>query len=181
MTELEDKLTTLRACYEAIEWASIQEGSFQESWDKCERPDWMLWLLRRSKANHKEFVLVNCKIVRSVLGYIPEEKRPLKTIQVTEAWVREEATSKEVEEAMLEAFHAAEHSDAYFRSTAYYVAYAAYDVARAAIAYHAGGAVYYVAEAKASITGSYSNEAKEESYINSAKVIREFFPDAPDF
>ena len=88
-------LNKLGACLEAVEWASHFK-TLQEVWDKCERGDWMLWLLgeqaggSRSKS-FKKLVITTCKCARLSLKYIPKkEKRPLAAIQTAEKWARGE-------------------------------------------------------------------------------------------
>ena len=201
MTRLETKLNTIDACGEAIDWASTQKGSFQKSWDKCPRGDWLLWLLVRSKSDNKKIVLASCKIARTVLKYIPTvEKRPLVAIQTAEAWVRGEATLEEVREASSSsassAVYAAQANAAYYAAyasaaasadAAYYAAYAsaaasadaAYYAAYASAAANAADA----AEAAAAYAAANTNyvAAKEKSLLKSSKIIRKFFPKAPRF
>ena len=172
MTRLEKKLNTI-ACPEAIEWASSQKGSFQDAWDKCPRGDWMLWLLGRTKADHKKLVLVNCKIARTVLRYVPEdEKRPLRAIKTAEAWVKGKATLEEVKKS------------AYASNAAVYVA--ADDADAAFAAANAYAAAAYAADASyntAYYAASYANAAYNtaKSLLNSANIIRELFPKPPRF
>ena len=185
MTKLEKKLNTIDACPEALDWASSQKGSFQESWDKCERADWMSWLLNTTGSDHKKMVLVSCEIARTVLKYVPNnEKRPLEAIQVTEAWVRGEATLDEVRRARRTVSSAASSfakaatdddaaTDSFYAIYATYVAtcYATCDSSSEA---SAADAASYAAD-------TYSGEARKKSLINSAKIIRNFFPKPPRF
>ena len=125
MSKLVNKLKTLGACYEALDWASFQKGSFQDAWDECPRGDWMLWLLSMSKPDHKKIILASCKIARTVLKYVPkDEKRPLKAIQTTEAWAKGKATLKKVQDASNAAYLAASSASAAAAeaSSAYYAA-----------------------------------------------------------
>lgn len=43
--ELITHLQRLGACYEAILWTQQQDGSAAQIWAKCERADWLLWLV----------------------------------------------------------------------------------------------------------------------------------------
>ena len=185
MTKLENKLNTILACDEAIEWASTQKGSFQKSWDKCPRGDWLLWLLGRSKSDNNKIVLASCKISRTVLKYIPKgEKRPLVAIQTAEAWVRGEATLEEVKKAS----SAASDADNYAACNAAAYAFASaasaaeYAAAAAAAACNAADAANYAADAAnyAAAEASYA-EDRRGSLLNSANIIRELFPNAPKF
>lgn len=98
------RLIYLEACPDAIVWTS-NYTTFQEAWDKCERPDWMLWIAgkmadKRGCSVRKEIVFCACKCARTSLKYLPKgEKRPLKAILTAEAWTRGEATLKEVKTA----------------------------------------------------------------------------------
>ena len=171
MSKLENKLNTIDACQKAIDWASTQKGSFQKSWDKCPRADWLLWLLGRSKSDRKKIVLASCKIARTVLKYVPDgEERPLVAIQTTEAWVEGKATLEEVKESA----HAAADADAADAAEAACnaAAHAAYSAYSAAAAHAADSAAYYAANAATN---------REESLLNSAKIVREFFPKPPLF
>ena len=83
------------ACKEAMEWAE-QFGSLSEAWSKCERGDWMLWLLGRKAGppkseSRKKLVLAACQCARLALPYVKKgEARPLKAIEMSEAWARGE-------------------------------------------------------------------------------------------
>jgi len=37
-----------RACVHARAWVNKQRGTPQQLWEKCDRPDWIRWLYRRS-------------------------------------------------------------------------------------------------------------------------------------
>ena len=45
--ELLQKMRGLKACNEAMEWIASTPGTAAELWQKCERGDWMWWLLIR--------------------------------------------------------------------------------------------------------------------------------------
>ena len=86
-------LKKLGACLEAIEWAE-QFNSAQEAWDRCERGDFMLWLLGKQSGppkskSRKKLVLTACKCARLALRHVPkDEKRPLKAIQTAEKYAK---------------------------------------------------------------------------------------------
>ena len=48
-----DELETLNSCKEGLTWAKSQP-SLAEAWEKCERSDWMWWLLKRLNKCPKE-------------------------------------------------------------------------------------------------------------------------------
>lgn len=83
----------MRACEEALVWAK-QFATIDEAWAKCERGDWMLWLLGKlvgepDTDSRKKLVLTVCKCARLALPYVKKgEVRPLKAIETTEAWAR---------------------------------------------------------------------------------------------
>ena len=146
MNALQNHLTTLRACPEAIEWAGTY-SSLQDAWDACERADWLLWYAARRGADRKAIVLAACACARTALPHIPPgEDRPRIAIETTEAWARGDATLADVRAAANAAAYAAAYADA-----AAYAAYAANAAAYAA-AYadaYAAAAAAYAADATA--------------------------------
>lgn len=54
------RLDGLAACYDSLNYLSKQE-SFQVAWDRCDHPDWLIWLLGRTgfgkpdSAEHRKF------------------------------------------------------------------------------------------------------------------------------
>ena len=48
-----EQLKTLKPCEEGLTWAS-QYRTLQEAWEKCQRSDWMWWLLRKLDKCPKE-------------------------------------------------------------------------------------------------------------------------------
>ena len=54
------------ACRPAIGWLEDSNiRSIQEAWDKCERPDWLLWLNEKFDLfTHKQMRLMACRFVR---------------------------------------------------------------------------------------------------------------------
>ena len=86
----------MRACEEALVWADGY-ASLDEAWAKCERGDWMLWLLGKlsgepDSASRKKLVLVACQCARLALPYVePGDGKPLKTIETAEAWAKGES------------------------------------------------------------------------------------------
>ena len=145
-------LKTLRACEEAVEWAS-QYPTLQAAWEACERGDWMLWLLGKSCGNtgsekHKQVVLLACKCARLALKHVPRgEDRPRIAIETAERWTRGAATLEEVRDAYYYAYDAADSAAhaAYYAYDAAYYAYDAYYYAYYA-AYYAYYYAYYAAD-----------------------------------
>ena len=200
MTRLEKKLNTIDACNEAIAWSKSQRVSLQESWNKCHRGDWMLWLLYMSQSDQNKMVLVNCKIARTVLKYVPkDEERPLKAIKTTEAWIKlkckgnvtGQVTLEDVKTARREVstcssfaagalvstvFYAAEA--AYFATVDSYISYKTVNTAYASADY---AACAFSAASLAAFSSATAKNACQRSYLNSAKIVREFFPNPPKF
>jgi hypothetical protein len=85
------ELQQLGACIDALRWGK-DYPTLQEAWVKCERGDWMLWLLGKLSGKpmsdeRKKLVLIACQCARLSLKYVkPGETRPLKAIELASAW-----------------------------------------------------------------------------------------------
>ena len=131
----------LGACEEALGWA---EGyrTLDEAWAKCERGDWMLWLLGNLSGppesdSRKKLVLAACQCARLALPYVlAGELRPLRAIETAESWAKGEGniTLADVRKAANDVYAA--HAAAYATYAAHAAAYAAY-AANDAYAAHA--------------------------------------------
>src|SRR3990167_7344666 len=91
------KIQQLGACKQAIEFVKTCESPVH-AWNTCTRADWMLWLIGNTmdvEAERKTLVTIACECARLALPYT-KDPRVLKCIEVTEAWVRGEATVKQV-------------------------------------------------------------------------------------
>ncbi len=107
----------LGACSAALKWADNYK-SLNEAWAKCERGDWMLWLLGQLSDNpesesRKKLVLVACQCARLSLCYVSEgESCPLKAIESAESWARGEnsVTLQEVRAATYAAAYVAAYA-----------------------------------------------------------------------
>ncbi len=124
--ELTGPLERMGACREAREWCGTQPD-LASAWANCRRGDWMLWLAGKAckggpwSDDRKPVVLAACACARLALKYVPPgESRPLRCIEVTQAWCRGEATKEQVLEVRRNAY------------AAYAAAYAAYAAADAA-------------------------------------------------
>ena len=120
-----DYLKSLDACDDAVKW-SADYRSLSDCWQKCERSDWMMWLLRKTdKISKKQAVTYAIWCAESVIGEFekkyPEDDRPRDATEAAKKWVDE--PSEENRDA---AAYAARAADA-----AYYAARAA-DAADAA-------------------------------------------------
>ena len=120
-------ISRLGACKDAMEWAESYD-SLPEAWAACERGDWMLWLLGRlsgepGSEGRRKLVLTTCQCARLALPYVVEgEERPRKTIEVTEAWAKNEGgiTLEDIQNAAEGAAYAAKGAASH---AAAYVAY----------------------------------------------------------
>ena len=127
-------LENLNACHKAIEWAK-QFNTLQETWDNCERGDWMLWLLGKQAGppgskSRKKLVLSACKCARLSLKHVSkDEKRPLKAIQTAEKYAKgiKGVTLQNVRDAANAANAAYAAAAAAYAADAAYAAYAAAD------------------------------------------------------
>ena len=140
------QLEKLGACQEAIDW--LKNGNFktfQEAWDKCERGDWMLWLLGKlcgspRTKSRKKLALCSCDCAWLVRKYATgKTKKPFyNAIKTTRSLANgKETTVQEVRDAAHVAYAAG-------NVVAYAVAYAATDAAA-----HASNAAAYAAGAAA--------------------------------
>lgn len=161
------------ACDEARHWLRYQRGTLQDAWDRCDRADWMLWLLgKEGMCDRRTLVLTACACARTALVHVPEgEQRPRKAIETAEAWARGDATIEEVLGAA-HAAHAANAANAY--------AYAAYYAANdAASVHYAASASVHAANAYA-----YANASAAYAYMASlreqAAIVRQHVPHPPE-
>ena len=160
-----NKLQSLDVCSDAIKWVRTQKNR-TDAWRNCERADWMLWLIGRiikTIKQRKKLVIVACQCARTALKYVPEdEKRPLKAIQITEAWANNDPTVTlgDVRNAGDAAYatDAAAYAATYAVCTADAAAYAA---TYAAYAAYAAGADY------------------EKAQKSLAEIVRKYYPNPP--
>ena len=165
-------LEKLNACSEAVAWARTQP-SRQIAWDKCERGDWMLWILdrtrKRNSPTHRKLVLTACACARLSLKYVTKgERRPLIAIQTAERWARGLATIQEVRMAAYAANAVAAGGGA--AAAAAYAAVDA-DAAYAAVDAVAAAAAYAAVDAAAA--------ARANTLKRCAAIVRKYFPKPP--
>ena len=156
MNALQNHLTTLGACPEAIEWVGAY-SSLQDAWDACERADWLLWYAARRGVDRKLLVRAACACARTALLHIPPgEDRPRIAIEMAERWASgaPAATLKDLRAAADAANAAADAAYAYA-----YAAYAAADAAYAYAAAYAANAAAYAANAAADAAYAYAYAA----------------------
>jgi len=192
------ELVKLDACQEAVDW-SQQFETFEEAWSRCERGDWMLWLMGKRAGepdsdSRRQLVLAACQCARLALPYVQKgEERPLKAIETAEKWARREdnITLKDVEAAAHAAYaaHAAARAAANAAYAAVYAVSAADAAANAAA--NAGANAFYAAHAaaRAAANAAYAavyavsaaaNAANAAARLDVLKqcadILREYFP-----
>jgi len=122
------KMETLNACADALEWIQMNSSNPEKLWNECERGNWLLWLVSKLDIDRKRLVLAACQCARLVKHLMTDE-RSIKAIEVAEAWASGEATEDELRLAAADAAYAAD-------AAAYAAAYAA-DAVADAVAYAA--------------------------------------------
>ena len=158
MNEYVKKLIALGACIEGLKWFRQQESP-QAAWQNFERPNWMLWLIGKTRYERKRMTWVACQFARLAL---PHATSPavLACIETTEAWVDGKATVEQVREARRRCYAAA-----------YAYAAAAYAYAAAAYAAYAAYATAYATAAAAA--------TKKKVQLECCGIIRSIWPEVP--
>ena len=160
MSKLQDMLSEMNACGDAESWVS--KRTLKQAWTKCERADWMLWLVgkmcehpQRKKLGwptRKQVVLAACDCAETSLRFVPDgEERPAGAIRVTRAWCHGRATLQQVCAA----------ADAAYAAAGAAASYAAYAADAAGI----GSAAAYAAAA-------YADDARCLAHKTMCKLIR---------
>ncbi len=171
----------MEPCGDALEWAEGYD-TIEEAWEKCERGDWMLWLLEKLSGDpkseaRKKLVLIACRCARLSLPCVKKgEKRPRKAIETAEAWAHGGVgvTLEDVRTAAAAAYAAYAAAYAAAAYAAYAAAYAAYAAHAAAYAAHAAA---YAAYAAADATDA--ADARWSTLKKCADIVREYYPEAP--
>jgi len=172
------RLEATGACHEAVEWARKQP-SRQAAWDKCDRGDWLLWILgytcKPNSAQHKRLVLAACKCARLSLRHVPKgENRPLAAIRTAERWSAGMATIEEVRDAVADAYNAA--ADAYNAASSAAAARPA-NAAALAAAFAADATVN--ATANVTLAAAFAADTRVKTLRRCAIIVRKHFPKPP--
>ena len=98
------------ACSEAVKWAGNYK-TMHEAWEKCERPDWMLWAAKRlnlftKKQSVKLAIIFAERVLPKFEAKYPEDKRPRRAIQAAKRWLK--SPTKKNQSAAYDASAAAE-------------------------------------------------------------------------
>lgn len=85
--DLISKLRKLDACPEATAWCEQQALPLSELWQRCDKPQWLLWLAGAVKIDQPTIVRCAADCARTALKYVPkDELRPLRAIEAAEKW-----------------------------------------------------------------------------------------------
>ena len=120
-----EKLLSLNACSEAVEWAG--DKTIKEIWDTCHRGDWMLWLFVRTNKTEDDFRLLTLTKghCANTVRRLMKDPRSTNAVDVAIKFGEGTATREELNAA----YAAAAAYAAYAAAGAAYAAYAA-DAAR---------------------------------------------------
>jgi hypothetical protein len=154
MTQLQDRLASLGACFDALTWVHYRTA--QSAWDECESPDWMLWWAARTPANSRQqIVLVACACAELVLHLVPAgEDRPRQAIEAARLWAKNPTIENKSKVRIA----------AYAAHAAAYAAYAAYAAHAAAYAAHAAAYAAYAAADTAYAAADTAHAAADTAY-----------------
>lgn len=72
MKHWSNTLIEMNACSDAIEWSQTQR-SLAVAWDKCERGDWMFWLLARCPHDHRLLVRAAALCAETAIQHVDNE------------------------------------------------------------------------------------------------------------
>jgi hypothetical protein len=120
------KLKQMNACPQALTYLKRQ-GSYQKAWKRCDRGDWMLWLLGKvldeeNKTEFRKLTLAKARCAKLVAD-LTNNKYSKKAIEVAEDFGLGEATREELDSAAAKAFVYAT-TDATFTSTSSFADFA---------------------------------------------------------
>ena len=90
--KVSEQLKAWGACADGYKLAVANCSTMAEVWDKCERGDWLIWLLRKNGwTDHAEKVRVAVVCAEHVLILFerkyPDDKRSRKAIEAAKAWI----------------------------------------------------------------------------------------------
>ena len=162
-----------KACREGLAWLSSY-ATAAEAWENCDRGDWMIWALHKTKkADKKMLVTLAIKCAERVLPIYEEKyksKAPRNAIKAAKKWVRYPTEENKKAAAAADAAADAAAADAAAADAAADAAYAAAYAAAAAAAAAAYAAYAAAAAAYAAYAAAASSRKKEREY--QAQMIR---------
>jgi len=105
-------LTRHEACGEAITWKGNRD--FVATWNECQRPEWMLWILERVPCDQSKLRLLACDFVRRTpladgrqLWDLLTDERSRNAVVIAERYAVGKATDEELAAAWDAAWNAA--------------------------------------------------------------------------
>ena len=96
-TSVITKFNKMAPCKEAVIWAKAQPNK-QAAWDRCERGDWMLWLLGKlsgppESKKRKKLVLCTCDCAATAIKYSGKHRKVIEnTIKTARSWAHGKAS-----------------------------------------------------------------------------------------
>lgn len=172
-------LKEMKACEEGLEWADAQTD-YRTAWKNCERADWMLWTASKLNVDLRKIMLAKVACARTV-QHLMKDERSLAALDVAEKFGKGEATSEELDAAVLAAVLAAEAvGEAVDYATAEAPAAEAAIYTAAALAAEAADASIYAADAYAAdaatafaAADAYAAEAADvyQAYLEALKEM----------
>jgi hypothetical protein len=165
------QLLDLSPCRDGLEFAESYGFDFAKIYETCHRGDWLIWLLRKSKAiDEPQAVLIACERAERVLAIYekknPKDLRPRQAIEAAREWAKNPTQENSTKCSAYAAAYAATYTYAY--------AYADADAAYAA-AYAATYAAAYAYADAAADAAAYA-AAKNAEMKWQADKIRELVP-----
>jgi hypothetical protein len=169
---LHQLLESLGACHEAVEWSRKYGLDYETAWQKCQRSDWMLWLLAKTDCGDTTYRKIAIDCAAAVLHIFekgrPGDYRPRKAIEAARAYLAGACTLDELRGAYAAA------AAAYVAANAAAAADADADAAAAADAdADAADAASYASYAAAAASyASYAAAAIAPMHVTCADIIR---------
>jgi hypothetical protein len=187
MTHWTDALVKLKACHDAVEWASTQPD-LATAWRECKRGDWMLWLLGKLEHSdpwsegRKRFVrcAVECAAeAEPYEGSGATGRMAARCRRAVLAWTRGEATSEDVINAQDAAWAAANAASYAAADAACVYAVDAADAAATAAADAAYDAAYAASDAAYAADEKHDVDVRYRILARCADIVRSHYPDPP--
>jgi len=166
-------LEKLSACREGSEW--VGDMSASEAWDKCERGDWMLWIVKKQNVDIKTITMAKVRCARLV-QHLTNDYRSLAALVAAERFANGEITREELAVYAADAAYAATSDDVdddVDDDAAVYAADAAYAATSDADAVYVAAAASAAAAAAAA---SAASAARKDTLSKCADICRETIP-----
>jgi hypothetical protein len=168
------KLLALKPCADGLAYAESLKFDFVRIYDECERGDWLIWLLRKSRNLDKpkavELAIVCARHVLEIFEKkYPEDKRPRQALKAAEKWLSNPTEENRKSAAYAAAAAYAAYAYASPASAAYAYASAAY----AAYAYASPASACTAACTAAAAAAAYAAADAYVTYVTAADRNKE--------